>query len=141
MNLKAQDGVFRRKENDVDFTKDVKLTRGRRPRRRRSHARPLRADRKTLVAWKGRARLHRRSAARAGPGRRPRRTQRRSPATASAARSAPDGQISALNFIGDTGLAHAVIEGPPNRDLVAHTFRVGTREQAGHRDEGRRGRW
>jgi lipopolysaccharide export system protein LptA len=34
-------------------------------------------------------------------------------------------QISALNFIGDTGPAHAVIEGPPNRDLVAHTFRVG----------------
>jgi len=35
-----------------------------------------------------------------------------------------DGQISAINALGDTGVAHAVIDGPPKRDLIANRFRV-----------------
>src|SRR3954454_20160143 len=36
----------------------------------------------------------------------------------------PAGQINALNAISDTGLAHAVLDGPPKRDMVAKSFHV-----------------
>src|SRR5205814_1795871 len=36
----------------------------------------------------------------------------------------PDGSINAINAVGETALAHAVIDGPPKRDIVAKTFRI-----------------
>jgi lipopolysaccharide export system protein LptA len=44
----------------------------------------------------------------------------------------PDGQIAAINAVGEPELAHAVIDGPPRRDLVARTFRIGLRGRAVH---------
>ena len=128
LNVKAQEGIFRRKENLADFTKDVVATResdrinvdhilGR-----------FGADRKSLMALEGQGHVTivmtgemsmggGKSAESAG----------RKTITADRFWSeiGAAGQISALNFIGDTAPAHAVIEGPPHRDLVAHTFRIG----------------
>src|SRR5206468_1139692 len=42
----------------------------------------------------------------------------------------PDGQIIAMNAVGDTALAHAVMDGPPKRDLLAKTFRVAIANRA-----------
>jgi lipopolysaccharide transport protein LptA len=44
----------------------------------------------------------------------------------------PDGQIAAINAVSDPGLAHAVLDGPPKRDIVARTFRVGLVNRAVH---------
>ena len=43
---------------------------------------------------------------------------RPSPATATGASWDRDGQITAINAVGDTAVAHAVIDGPPKRDIV-----------------------
>jgi lipopolysaccharide export system protein LptA len=127
LNIKGQEGVFRRKENYADFTKDVVATRdsdrfvvdhvvGR-----------FGADHKALMALEGQGHLtivmygDTSIAGKSGE------TAGRKTITADRFFSeiGPTGEISAMNFVGDTAPAHAVIEGPPNRDLVAHTFRVG----------------
>jgi lipopolysaccharide export system protein LptA len=41
----------------------------------------------------------------------------------------PGGKISALNTVGETALAHAVLDGPPKRDVVARTFRAALANQ------------
>src|SRR5207237_9286816 len=37
---------------------------------------------------------------------------------------APNGTISGINAIGETTPAHAIIDGPPKRDIVAKNFRA-----------------
>jgi LPS export ABC transporter protein LptC len=127
MNVKAQEGMFHRKENFGDFTKDVVATRDT-DRMNVDHILGrFGPDRKTLMQLEGQGHL---TIVMTGPtpgGGKPADTGGRKTITADRFWSelGANGQISALNFIGDTGPAHAVIEGPPNRDLVAHTFRVG----------------
>jgi len=128
LNIKSQEGVFRRKENYADFTKRRRGHARRRPIQCRSHRRAFGADRKSLMALEGQGapfdRDDWRCSARWWKARRFFRTQdhHRGPLLERGRREWADQRI---NFIGDTGPAHAVIEGPPNRDLVAHTFRVG----------------
>ncbi|HKO55033.1 MAG TPA: LptA/OstA family protein, partial [Thermoanaerobaculia bacterium] len=43
---------------------------------------------------------------------------------------APDGQINAFNAIGEPGMAHAVFDGPPKRDMVAKNFRIALANRA-----------
>lgn len=132
MNLKAQETLFRRRENYAEFTKDVVATRDA-DRINVDHAvGRFGADRKSMLAFEGQGHLTIVMSGDApllagaaggvmggGGGRK----------TITADRFwseiAANGQISALDFIGDAGPAHAVIEGPPHRDLVARTFRVG----------------
>lgn len=128
LNIKGQEGFFRRKENVADFTKDVVATRdadrisvdhilGR-----------FGANRKSLMALEGQGHLTivMSSETPMGGGKGADSAGRK---TITADRFwseiGADGQVSALNFIGETGPAHAVIEGPPARDLVARLFRVG----------------
>ncbi|HSY50678.1 MAG TPA: LptA/OstA family protein [Thermoanaerobaculia bacterium] len=129
LNVKGQEGNFHRKENFAEFTKDIVATRD--------------ADRfnvdhmlgrfggdkkKTLMALEGQGhvRIVLNGETPIGGGKS---TDSGGRKTVTSDRFwselGADGQISALNFIGDTGPAHAVIEGPPNRDVLAHTFRVG----------------
>jgi lipopolysaccharide export system protein LptA len=121
MNLKAQDGVFRRKENNVDFTTNVVSTHGG-DRVVADHiAARLTPDRKTLSALDGNGHVDIvmvTSAAANAPGRKEMTCDR------FWSEMGPNGQISAINTVGETALAHAVIEGPPNRDIVARTFRA-----------------
>lgn len=128
LNVKSQEGLFRRKENFADFTKDVVATRDA-DRINVDHiVGRFGANRKTLMALEGQGHLTvvMNSDTPMGGGKSVD-TSGRKTITADRFWSdiGADGQISALNFIGDTALAHAVIEGPPTRDLVAHTFRVG----------------
>jgi LPS export ABC transporter protein LptC len=127
LNIKGQEGFFRRKENYADFTKDVVATRdadritvdhilGR-----------FGADRKSLLALEGQGHLSIVMNGDVGGAGKPADTAGRKTITADRFFSeiGANNQISAMNFVGETGPAHAVIEGPPHRDLVARIFRVG----------------
>jgi LPS export ABC transporter protein LptC len=128
LNIKSQEGIFRRKEGYADFTKDVVATRDEDRFNVDHMAGRFGADRKTLIALEGQGHL---SIVMHGDvalgGGKTAESGGRKTITADRFWSeiGANGQISALDFIGDTGPAHAIIEGPPNRDLVAHTFRVG----------------
>jgi lipopolysaccharide export system protein LptA len=123
MTLKANDGVFRRKENDVTFTKDVKMTRLA-DRVDADHMAGLFAqNRKTLVNLHGEGHVFMSLGGAAAPGEN---LGGRKDITCDRFFSEvdPAGQINALNAISDTGLAHAVLDGPPKRDMVAKSFHV-----------------
>jgi lipopolysaccharide export system protein LptA len=126
LNIKGQEAFFRRKENVADFTKDVVATRDA-DRFNVDHILGrFGADRKSLLSLEGQGHLTVVMSGDLASGK-PAETAGRKTITADRFWSeiGANQQISALNFIGDTGPAHAVIEGPPNRDLVAHVFRVG----------------
>ncbi len=127
LNIKSQEGIFRRKENFADFTKDVVATRDA-DRFNVDHiVGRFGADRKSLMSLEGQGHLSIVMTGDMSGASKPGDSAGRKTITADRFWSevAANGQISAFNFIGDTGPAHAIIEGPPNRDLVAHTFRVG----------------
>ncbi|HEX3578987.1 MAG TPA: LPS export ABC transporter periplasmic protein LptC, partial [Thermoanaerobaculia bacterium] len=126
LNIKGQEGVFRRKENVADFTKDVVATRDA-DRFNVDHILGrFGADRKSLLSLEGQGHVVVVMSGDVGSGK-PAETAGRKTITADRFWSelGANQQISALNFIGETGPAHAVLEGPPNRDLVARVFRVG----------------
>jgi lipopolysaccharide export system protein LptA len=127
LNIKGQEGVFRRKENYADFTKDVVATRDS-DRFTVDHVvGRFGADHKALMALEGQGHLTIVMTGDTPLAGKSAETAGRKTITADRFFSeiGPTGEISAMNFVGDTAPAHAVIEGPPNRDLVAHTFRVG----------------
>jgi lipopolysaccharide export system protein LptA len=125
LNIKAQEGFFHRKENYADFTKDVVATRDA-DRFNVDHILGrFGADKKSLLALEGQGHL---TIVMSGDLATGKQTETAGRKTITADRFwseiGADQQISAFNFIGDTAPAHAVIEGPPNRDLVARIFRV-----------------
>jgi LPS export ABC transporter protein LptC len=129
MTLKANDGVFRRKENDVTFTKDVKLTRVADRVDADHMVGHFAQNRKTLVNLQGEGHVFMSLAGAAAPGEN---LGGRKDITCDRFFSEvdPAGAINALNAISDTGLAHAVLDGPPKRDLVAKSFRVALANKA-----------
>jgi lipopolysaccharide transport protein LptA len=129
MTIKANDGVFRRKENDVNFTKDVKLTR-QADRVDADHVTGLFAqNRKTLVNLHGEGHVFMSLGGAAAPGEN---LGGRKDITCDRFFSEvdPAGQINAFNAVSDTGLAHAVLEGPPKRDMVAKSFHLSLANKA-----------
>ena len=129
MSVKANDGVFRRKENDVNFTKDVKLTR---------LADKLDADhvvglfaqnRKTLVNLHGEGHVFMSLGGAAAPGEN---LGGRKDITCDRFYSDvdPSGVINGMHAVTDTGLVHAVMDGPPKRDIVAKSIYVALANKA-----------
>jgi len=131
MTLKAQDGMFRRKENVADFNKDVVLTRDA-DRLAADHiAAHLAADRKTLTALQGEGKPVNivledgSSVANALPAKGSDTGRKEITCDRFWSEVGATGQINAIVMAGDTAPAHAVIDGPPKRDLVAKTLRAG----------------
>jgi lipopolysaccharide transport protein LptA len=128
MNLKAQDGVFRRKENNVDFTTNVIYTHGDDRVAADHMAARFTPDRKTLAGLDGNGHVDiiMGAASSMVPN-----ASGRKELTCDRFWSelGPTGQITALNTAGDTALAHAIIDGPPKRDIVARTFRAALTEK------------
>jgi LPS export ABC transporter protein LptC/lipopolysaccharide transport protein LptA len=123
MTIKAADGTFRRRENDVTFTQNVVMTRAAdRVTGDRIFGR-LTQDRKTLVGLEGQGHIFISMSSAAGPGED---LGGKKDITCDRFYSelAGDGQISAIDAVGDTAPAHAVLDGPPRRDIVAKTFRI-----------------
>jgi LPS export ABC transporter protein LptC len=128
LNVKSQEGFFHRKENFAEFTKDVVAMRDADRFTVDHMLGRFGADKKTLMALEGQGHVNIvMNSATPMPGGKGTDTAGRKTITADRFWSevGANGQISAMNFIGDTGPAHAFIVGPPDRDLVAHTFRVG----------------
>jgi lipopolysaccharide export system protein LptA len=118
MNLKSEEGVFRRQQNTVDFNTNVTMTRAGDRLVARHMVGRFTPDRKSLMALDGDGNvLITMTDDGSSSGRKEITCDR-------FASEAADGQITAINAVGEPSLAHAVIEGPPKRDIVAHTFRV-----------------
>lgn len=123
MTIKAADGTFRRRENDVTFTQNVEMTRAAdRLTGDRIFGR-LTQDRKTLIGLEGQGHIFISMSSAATPGED---LGGKKDITCDRfyTELAGDGQISAINAIGDAAPAHAVLDGPPKRDIVARTFRI-----------------
>jgi LPS export ABC transporter protein LptC len=125
MTLRGREGLFRRKENDVAFTDKVVLThRDDVLNSDRALAR-FTQDRKSIIGLEGTGHvdivLAKSSSFNSGgsPGRKEITCDR------FFSELAPNGTINAINAVADQGMVHAVLDGPPKRDIVAHTMRVG----------------
>lgn len=129
MTIKAADAVFRRRENDVNFSTDVVLTRGADVLSGDRMSGKFTPDRKMLAGMEGTGHIHMVMAASLNPG-----EDLGGRKTIDCERFfsevGPNGQIAAINAVGETGLAHAVLEGPPKRDLVARAFRIALHDRA-----------
>ena len=118
LHLTSSEATYRRKENDVEFKTGVVITRDK-DRMTVDHARGnFTADRKTLSGLTGEGNVRIEFF---GEG------EGRNTITCDRFWSevAPNGLMNALNFSGDNSLAHAVLQGPPKRDVVAKSFRAG----------------
>jgi len=118
MNLKAQEGLFRRKEANVIFTTNVVMTRDTDKLVSDTVVAHLTPDRKSLLGVEGNGHVTITMFDDAGGSGRKDITCDRFWSEQAA------GAISAIDAASDPGLAHAIIDGPPKRDLVAKTFRV-----------------
>jgi len=129
MTIKANDSVFRRRDHDAEFTKDVVMTRAADSLSADHMTGKFGADRKTLVGMEGAGHVKMIMSAATGPG-----EDLGGRKTIDCERFfselGPDGQIAAINAVGEPGLAHAVLDGPPKRDIVARTFRIALHERA-----------
>lgn len=129
MTIKANDGVFRRRENDAEFTRNVVMTRGADVLSADHMTGKFSADRKTLVGMEGAGHVKMILSTPSGP-----REDLGGRKTVDCERFfselGPDGQIAAINAIGEPGLAHAVLDGPPKRDIVARAFRIALHDRA-----------
>lgn len=121
MTLQSQEGKFRRAENSVEFTSNVVMTQDTSRLNGDRVVAHFTADRKTLTGVEGQGHVNIVIADAAGPqasGRKEIFCDRFWSEVAS-------GQISAIDAAGDLAPAHAVMDGPPKRDLVAKLIRAG----------------
>jgi lipopolysaccharide export system protein LptA len=123
MNLASQDGVFRRKENDVTFTQNVVMTRLADRFNSDTMVGRFTQDHHTLLALDGNGHVFISMSGAASPGED---LGGKKDITCDHFYTdvGPDGTITGVNAVGDTAPAHAVIDGPPKRDIVAKNFRV-----------------
>ena len=123
MTISSDEGTFRRKENDVTFDRDVVVTRAADKLTCDHSVGRFTIDRKRLMALEGNGHVFMSMSTLTNPGED---LGGRKEVTCERFTSelGPDGQINAINAFGDAGVAHAVIDGEPKRDLTANRFRV-----------------
>ncbi|MCU1349941.1 MAG: hypothetical protein JWO56_2971, partial [Acidobacteria bacterium] len=125
MTLQAKEGLFLRAENNVAFTDQVTVTRRDDIMKSDRATARFSPDRKSLVDLQGTGHvdivLAKSSALNATS------AEGRKEITCDRFFSelAPNGTINAINAIAEQGTVHVVIDGPPKRDIVSRTLRVG----------------
>lgn len=129
MTLRAQESVFRRRENDVTFTSNVVMTRGADRLSGDRMVGKFTQDRKTLTAMEGNGSIVIVMAGASAPGEDLGGTKT---ITCDRFFSEPsaDGQLGAIVASGEPGLARALLAGPPRRDIVARSFRIALANRA-----------
>ncbi|MEA2329056.1 MAG: hypothetical protein QOE68_4015, partial [Thermoanaerobaculia bacterium] len=117
LRMNSAEAVYRRKENDVAFNENVVVVRDEDRLTADHTVGRFTADRKTLTSLEGKGKVAMDFLTTASG---------RNVLTCDRFWSdvAPNGQISAMNAAGESGPAHAVLEGPPKRDVVARSFKV-----------------
>jgi lipopolysaccharide transport protein LptA len=129
MTLRGSESIFKRRENTVEFKDKVQLDRGLDSLRADFMIGRFTQDRKKLVGVEGTGNCVIVTAANTTPGQD---FGGRKEITSDAFNTevAPDGRISAINAISAEHMAHAVLDGPPKRDIVARNFRVALNNRA-----------
>jgi len=129
LTLAAVQSLFRRNDNDVTFSTNVEMTRAADRLTGDRVAGRFTGDRKKLIGLEGNGRIEMIMGASTLPGED---VGGRKQITCDRFYSEVDGtgQLSAINAVGEPGLAHAVLDGPPKRDIVARQFRVGLANRA-----------
>ncbi len=131
MTIKAADGVFRRNENDVTFTQQVVMTRGADKVTADRITGKFTPDRKSLVGMEGNGHVQMVMSGALNPGE-DLGGRKVIDCDRFFSELGPQGQIAAINAVGEPGLAHAVLDGPPKRDIVARTFRAALTNRTVH---------
>jgi len=123
MTIAGEESLFRRTENVVEFTKAVKMDRGPESLRSDYMIGRFTPDRKQIVALEGRGNVVIVTAANTAPGED---LGGRKQITCDLFNTelGPDGQINAINAISAENMARAILDGPPQRDIVARNFRI-----------------
>lgn len=129
MTIKGAESMFKRRENTVEFTNQVQMDRGLDSLRANFMIGRFTQNRKQLIGVEGNGNCVIVMAANAKPGED---FGGRKEITADAFNTevGPDGRISAINAISAQNMAHAVLDGPPKRDIVARGFRIALANRA-----------
>jgi LPS export ABC transporter protein LptC/lipopolysaccharide transport protein LptA len=124
MTLASEDATFHRRENNVVFNKGVELRRAAERMRADVVTGRFSQDRKQLTGLEGHGHTVIVMSADPNPGEN---LGGRKEITCDVffTELGPDGQINAINAQSEQNIAHAVLDGPPKRDIVARTFRIG----------------
>jgi lipopolysaccharide transport protein LptA len=129
MTLRGIESFFKRVENTVEFKEQVQLDRGLDSLRADYMIGRFTPDRKQLIGVEGTGHAVIVMAANVTPGED---FGGRKEITAEAFNTevGPDGVINAINALGGAGMAHAILDGPPKRDMVARGFRIALANRA-----------
>ncbi|HVE69914.1 MAG TPA: LPS export ABC transporter periplasmic protein LptC [Thermoanaerobaculia bacterium] len=124
MNIRGTETIFRRQENTVEWIENVVLDRG--PERiaaDRMFGR-FTQDRRQLIAMEGNGNVDIVTAANTAPGE-DFGGRKRITCDRFHTENGPDGQINAINATAnEPAVVHAVLDGPPVRDIVARSLRI-----------------
>jgi LPS export ABC transporter protein LptC len=118
MTVKSLEGIFSRKENNAAFNTNVVMTHDTSRLAADRVMATVSADRKNVTGVEGQGHVNIITVDDVGGAGRKEITCERFWSEAAT------GQLSAINASGEQGVVHAVIDGPPKRDVVAKTVRV-----------------
>jgi LPS export ABC transporter protein LptC/lipopolysaccharide transport protein LptA len=129
MTVSGTDALFRRRENDVTFTANARITRGPDIMTADRVAGRFTQDRRAMIGLEGNGNVVMLMSGAPAQGenlggRKEIRCDR------FFSEVAGDGQINAINAVGESGPAHAVLDGPPRRDITAQSFRIALANKA-----------
>lgn len=129
MTLSGTESMFKRQENTVEFRDKVNMVRGPESLKADWMLGRFTQDRKQLIGLQGNGHCEIVMAANPKPGED---LGGRKTITSDSFHTevGPDGQINAINMNSAENMAHAVLDGPPRRDIVARGFRVALANRA-----------
>lgn len=129
MTIRGSDSLFKRRENTVEFKDKVEMDRGADHMRADFMIGRFTQDRKQLIGVEGNGHCVIVMSAKLMPGED---FGGRKEITADAFNTeiGPDGKIGAINAISAGNMAHAILDGPPKRDIVARGFRIALANRA-----------
>jgi lipopolysaccharide transport protein LptA len=129
MTLRGAEGMFRRTENNVTFTRDVVMTRGADSAHADVFIGRFSPDRKHIVGMEGNGHARIVMASNPQPGE-DLGGRKEIICEGFYSEPGPDGQIAAIVARSGAQIAHAILDGPPRRDIVARGFRISLANRA-----------
>src|ERR1051325_3163417 len=129
MTLEGAESLFHRRDNTVTFNNTVQMTRGPENMRADFVIGRFTQDRHRLIGLDGNGHVHIVMSGNPAPGE-DLGGRKEIFCDSFNTEVGPDGQIAAINARGADGPAHAILDGPPKRDIVAHSFRVALANRA-----------
>ena len=129
MTIAGREGLFKRQENTVEFRDHVRMLRDAESVKADYMLGRFTQDRRQIIGLEGTGNVEIIMAANAQPGED---LGGRKTVTCDNFNTevGPDGKINAINALGAGNMAHAVLDGPPQRDIVARSFRVALANRA-----------